>query len=139
MDTRPIQTEDEYKAALQVISALIELDPELGTPDGDRLAKLGALVQAYEGEHYPIAPSDSIETVRSHMASKWNGQDCPLCRAATLHDGVKAIERKYKGKIFGSNTRGAFCDQCSDGFVEFDATEEAAWLAFRDQVDGGNS
>lgn len=137
MDTRPIQTEAEYKAAMQVISALIELDPERGTPDGDRLAKLGALVQTYEGEHYPIAPSDSIETVRSHMASKWNGQACPICGEGTLHDGEKAVSQKYKGRVFNSKYRGSFCDKCSDGFVEFDAAEEAAWLAFRDQVDGG--
>lgn len=28
-----------------------------------------------------------------------------------------------------------FCDHCADGFVEFDPSEDSAWLAFRDQVD----
>ena len=69
------------------------------------------------------------------MASKWNDQPCPLCAEGTLHDSDKTISQKYKGKLFASKTRGAFCDYCADGFVEPDDKEEAAWLAFRDQVD----
>lgn len=69
------------------------------------------------------------------MASKWNDQSCHLCGVGTLHDGVKLVEQAYKGKIFKSESRGAFCDHCADGFVEFDQNEELAWLAFRDQVD----
>jgi HTH-type transcriptional regulator/antitoxin MqsA len=73
------------------------------------------------------------------MASKWNGQPCPLCGAGVLHDGVKTIAQEYKGHSFNSESRGAFCDRCEDGFVEFDASEEAAWLAFRDRVDAGEA
>lgn len=69
------------------------------------------------------------------MGNKWNGQTCQLCGAGTLHDGVKTISQKYLGHVFSSQAKGAFCDHCDDGFVEFDAAEEAAWLAFRDQVD----
>lgn len=28
-----------------------------------------------------------------------------------------------------------FCDHCAEGFVEFDAEKESAWLAFRGRVD----
>lgn len=73
------------------------------------------------------------------MASKWNGQACHLCGAGTLHDGVRNIEQKYKGQIFCSETRGAFCDHCADGFVEFDEAEESAWQAFRDQIDAAEA
>ena len=69
------------------------------------------------------------------MASKWDGQPRPLCGAGTLHDGVKTIAQDYKRRVFSSATHGAFCDHCTDGFVEFDTAEEVAWLAFRDQVD----
>ncbi len=69
------------------------------------------------------------------MTSKWNGQPCPLCAEGTLHDGVKAISQEYKGHTYASKSKGAFCDHCADGFVEFDAGEETRWLAFRDQVD----
>ena len=69
------------------------------------------------------------------MTSKWNGQPCPLCGAGTLRDGVKSITQAYKGHTYTADAHGAFCDHCTDGFVEFDSTEETAWLAFRDQVD----
>lgn len=73
------------------------------------------------------------------MASKWNGLACALCGVGGLHDGVKTITQEYKGHIFSSETHGAFCDHCTDGFVEFDAAEEAAWMAFRDQVDAAEA
>jgi HTH-type transcriptional regulator/antitoxin MqsA len=69
------------------------------------------------------------------MASKWNGQPCCLCGAGTLDDGVKTMPQKYKGQVFDTQTHGAFCDHCSDGFVLADEAEEALWLAFRDRVD----
>ncbi len=73
------------------------------------------------------------------MASKWNGQPCPLCGAGTLHDGVKTITQEYKGHLFSSENHGAFCDHCVDGFVEFDGAEEATWLDFRDRVDAAEA
>ena len=73
------------------------------------------------------------------MASKWDGQTCPLCAEGTLHDGVKTISQRYKGHIFTSDTHGAFCDHCTDGFFEPDDKEEAAWLALRDQVDAAEA
>ena len=69
------------------------------------------------------------------MASQWNGKSCPLCAEGKLHDGVKTIFQNYKGQSFRSDAKGAFCDHCTDGFIEPDAVEETAWLAFRDQVD----
>ena len=69
------------------------------------------------------------------MASNWNGQLCPLCGLGTLHDGIKTAVQQYKGHRFNSKNHAAFCDQCADGMVQYDAAEEAAWLAFRDKVD----
>lgn len=69
------------------------------------------------------------------MASQWNNQVCELCTEGVLHDGIKTVEQRYKGQIFTSQVRGAFCDHCDDGFVEYDESEENAWLAFRNQVD----
>ena len=48
MDIRPIRTKADYKATLKEISALMDSDPDVGTPDGDRLDILATLVQAYE-------------------------------------------------------------------------------------------
>ena len=67
--------------------------------------------------------------------SKWNGQDCPICAAGVLHDGSKTVTQEYKGQPYQAQVRGAFCDKCDEAILVYDAAEEAAWLAFRDQVD----
>lgn len=67
--------------------------------------------------------------------SKWNGQACPSCAAGVLHDGSKTVTQDYKGHAYQAQVRGAFCDKCDEAVLVYDATEEAAWLAFRDQVD----
>lgn len=66
---------------------------------------------------------------------KWNGQACPICAAGVLHDGRKTVTQDYKGHPYQAQVRGAFCDKCDEAILVYDATEEAAWLAFRNQVD----
>jgi HTH-type transcriptional regulator / antitoxin HigA len=41
-------------------------DAQPGTPDGDLLEMLVILVEAYEEQHYPIAPPDPIEAIEFH-------------------------------------------------------------------------
>lgn len=67
MDIHPIRTEADYKAALRDISVLMESDPDLGTPEGDRLDILATLVQAWEARHCPIAPPDPVEAIKFRM------------------------------------------------------------------------
>jgi HTH-type transcriptional regulator/antitoxin HigA len=67
MDIHPIHTEADYKATLKEISALMELDPDVGTPDGDRLDILATLVQAYEAKHFPIGAPDPVEAIKFRM------------------------------------------------------------------------
>ena len=67
MDIRPIHSEQDYKATLKEVPALMELDPEPGTPWGDRLDVLVTLVQAYEAKHHPIEPPDPIEAIKFRM------------------------------------------------------------------------
>ena len=52
MNIRPIKTEADYDAALIVIEELMGAAPD--TPEGDELAILVTLVEAYEAEHWPI-------------------------------------------------------------------------------------
>jgi HTH-type transcriptional regulator/antitoxin HigA len=49
----------DYQAALKELSALVDADPQPGTPDGDRLDRLATLVEAYEAGHIPIAPPEA--------------------------------------------------------------------------------
>lgn len=67
MDIRPIHTEADYKATLKEIGALMDGDPELGTPEGDRLDILAALVQAYEAKRAPITAPDPVEAIKFRM------------------------------------------------------------------------
>ena len=67
MEIRPIRTEVDYKAALKEISRLVQHDPDIGAPDGDRLDVLSILVQAYEVRHFPIDPPDPIEAIKFRM------------------------------------------------------------------------
>ena len=67
MDIRPIRTEADYRATLAQASALLEADPEPGTPQGDRLDILVTLVQAWEARHFPIEAPDPVEAIKFRM------------------------------------------------------------------------
>jgi HTH-type transcriptional regulator / antitoxin HigA len=67
MTIRPLHTEADYKAALRRVSALIDTDPDHGTPAGDELEVLGTLVQAYERHHFPLEMPDPIEAIKFRM------------------------------------------------------------------------
>ena len=67
MDIRPIRTNADYKATLKEVSALMESDPDLGTPAGDRLDILVTLVQAYEAKYLPIDAPDPVEAIKFRM------------------------------------------------------------------------
>ncbi len=67
MDIHPIHTEADYRSTLKEVSALMESDPERGTPEGDRLDILTTLVQAWEARHCPIAPPDPVEAIKFRM------------------------------------------------------------------------
>jgi len=65
MNIKPIRTEKDYEETLAQIDAIFDAQP--GTPDGDLLELLTLLVEAYEEQHYPIAPPDPIEAIEFHV------------------------------------------------------------------------
>jgi HTH-type transcriptional regulator/antitoxin HigA len=67
MEVKAIRTEEDYLAALRDVSALIDLDPAVDSPEGERLDVLGTLVQAFEAKHHPIDPPDPIEAIKFRM------------------------------------------------------------------------
>lgn len=67
MEIKPIHTEADHRTALREVSRLVDLDPEVGTPDGDRLEVLSTLVEAYERKHFPMAAPDPIEAIKFSM------------------------------------------------------------------------
>lgn len=70
MNIKPIRTDDDYKAALKVVSSLVDADPEPGTPEGDRLDILSILVQAYEAKNFPMDLPDPVEAIKFRMEQK---------------------------------------------------------------------
>ena len=65
MNIHPVNTEEEYDAALERIEDL--WGAEIGTPEGDELDVLLVLVRVYEEAHYPVPAPDPIEAIRFVM------------------------------------------------------------------------
>lgn len=67
MNIKPIRTEEEYRAALRMISPYFDDEPAFGTPEGDFLEVMLLLIEAYEAKHYPIDLPDPIEAIKFKM------------------------------------------------------------------------
>ena len=54
MDMSTIRNDADLIAALVDVEQLMEGDPQLGTPAGDKLDVLAKLIEAYEAKNSPI-------------------------------------------------------------------------------------
>lgn len=70
MNIKLIKTEDDYDAALIEIERLIELHPEPGTEESDRLEVISLLVADYEKEHFPFDLPDPIFAIKFVMEQR---------------------------------------------------------------------
>jgi HTH-type transcriptional regulator/antitoxin HigA len=68
MQIRPIRTKADHRVALKIIERL--MDAKAGTPAGDRLDVIIALVEHYESQHAPIAPPNPVDALLYHMESR---------------------------------------------------------------------
>lgn len=69
IELKPIRTEEDYQAALQVASACFDLPDEID-PESEEGAKFDALltlIEAYEVKHYPIAPPSPVAAIKFRM------------------------------------------------------------------------
>jgi HTH-type transcriptional regulator / antitoxin HigA len=64
---RPIHTNEDYQLALKEIARLVDIDPAVGTSDGDKMEVLATLVEVYEAVHYPMTLPDPIEAIKFSM------------------------------------------------------------------------
>jgi HTH-type transcriptional regulator/antitoxin HigA len=81
---KPIRTKADYEASLAEVERL--WGARRGTRKGDRLDILATLIDAYEGEHYPMDPPDPIEAIKFRMEQQ-------------------GLSRKDLAEILGSRTR----------------------------------
>ncbi len=68
MDIKPLQTEQDYQAALGEIEQLWQA--EAGSKQADKLEVLSLLVEVYEQKHYSIAAPDPIEFLQYIMQAR---------------------------------------------------------------------
>lgn len=62
-----IKTDEEYRAALSEIERLIDLSPEAGSAEADRLELLGLLVENYEKTLFEIGRPDPVDAIEFRM------------------------------------------------------------------------
>lgn len=65
MQIRPIRTEQDHRAAVARIEALMSAAP--GTPEGDELDVLATLVDAYEAKHDVMDAPDAVTAIQFRM------------------------------------------------------------------------
>src|SRR5262245_50133002 len=68
MQTRPIKTRADHRAALKEIERLMDVKP--GKPADDRLEILITRVDHYESQHEPIEPPDPIDALLYYVESR---------------------------------------------------------------------
>jgi len=89
MNIKPIKTEDDYEAALKEVERLMDIDPEIGTPECDLLEVLAVLVEAYEKEHYPIEPPTPKLKRRKGIKWDYNGD------GRHRHERIRGFWKRY--------------------------------------------
>jgi len=52
---KPIHTEADYRAALQLVTPYFENEPEIGSEAAAHFDAMLALIQAYEAKHYRLS------------------------------------------------------------------------------------
>jgi len=67
MEITLIHTEKDDRAALRVVSALVDQDPSPDSPEGKRLDVLSTLIEAYERKHHPIDLPDPVDSIKFRM------------------------------------------------------------------------
>lgn len=65
VDTRQIQTEEEYRWVAERIWELFDAEP--GTPEGAELVALWDLAEAYEAIHYPMQDPTPVAAIEFRM------------------------------------------------------------------------
>ena len=65
MNIKPIRSDEDLQAAFRRLEGIFQA--EAGTPEGDEMEVLVALIEAHENKHFPIGPADPIEAIKFRM------------------------------------------------------------------------
>jgi HTH-type transcriptional regulator/antitoxin HigA len=64
---RVIHTDIDHREAMAELDRLMEIDPELGTPEAEELELLALIIEIYEKERFRVGLPDPIEAIRFRM------------------------------------------------------------------------
>jgi HTH-type transcriptional regulator / antitoxin HigA len=64
---RPLRSDADYEAAVDMIERYFENEPKPGTAAADRFDLLALVIEDYEKKRWPIEPPDPIDAIRYRM------------------------------------------------------------------------
>ena len=64
---RPIRSEADYRAALELVAPYFDTEPEPDSEAGAHFEAMLTLIEAYEARHYPIDPPDAVDAIKFRM------------------------------------------------------------------------
>src|ERR1035441_2824883 len=67
VEIKVIKTENDYRAALKSIEALVAKDPDPESTEGEQLELLSTLVADYESSYFPPTLPDPVEAIKFRM------------------------------------------------------------------------
>jgi HTH-type transcriptional regulator/antitoxin HigA len=74
MDVRPLHNEQDYDWAIREVARYFEVDPALGTADGDRFEVLSILIKEYEDRCFAMPCGDPVDVLRFAIESMGKSQ-----------------------------------------------------------------
>ena len=74
MEVRPLHNEQDYDWAIREIASYFEVDPVLGTTDGDRFEVLSILIKGYENKHFATSCGDPVDVLHFAIRSLGKSQ-----------------------------------------------------------------
>jgi len=74
MEVRPLHNEQDYDWAIREIARYLEVDPVLGTTDGDRFEVLSILIKDYEDKHFATSCGDPVDVLHFAIESMGKSQ-----------------------------------------------------------------
>jgi len=106
MDVRPLNTDEDYKWALQEIEAYFDREPARGSAAAARFDVLATLIEAYESKVWPIEAPDAVDAIRHVMQERSLKQsDLAMLigsksRASEIMNGKRQLTREQAWKLY---------------------------------------
>ena len=91
-----LRTEAEYQDAVAEVDRLLDLDPQIGSEEYDRLELLGVLISEYDERHNPI--DDSVLTPQQIVEFMAEQKGMTRARLAELLGGRSRLSEFLRGE-----------------------------------------